>query len=179
MNREQLSALLDGELDDDEMRRVIGHVAADEQLARTWQRYHLIRAGLRREAADANGTLCERIAACLEREPVVLAPGSAPARRPGPSAGGARWLALAAGLVVVATTGWWLVGKQGATPLSPAHAPEVVARAPARDVEPWRGRPEVAEHFNALLVRHGEFTPASGMNGLAAYAKFVSHDVRP
>jgi negative regulator of sigma E activity len=183
MNQEQLSALLDGELGEEEMYRAIEQVAADEHLSRTWQRYHLIGAGLRREETAPNEALCARIVAGLEQEPVVLAPASvptsAPTRRPVPATGGGRWLALAAGLAMVAVVGWWMIEKQGTTPLSGARTPEIAARAPVPDAEIWRGRPEMAEQLNALLVRHGEFTPASGMNGLAAYAKFVSHDVRP
>jgi len=36
--------------------------------------------------------------------------------------------------------------------------------------------PDVEQTLNAFLVEHGEFAPQSGMNGLMAYAKFVSYD---
>ena len=38
------------------------------------------------------------------------------------------------------------------------------------------GDAEVERTLNAFLVEHGEFNPMSGMNGLMAYAKFVSYD---
>ena len=31
-----------------------------------------------------------------------------------------------------------------------------------------------SEEFNEMLVEHGEFTASPGLNGLMAYAKFVS-----
>lgn len=182
MNGEKLSALLDGELDEEETQRVIAQVSADAQLARTWQRYHLIRAGIRREPAEPNEALCARIAASLEREPVVLASGNAPARRPAASGATRRWYALAAGLAMIAATGWWLAERQGVSPLSPPVSDpgsgQIAARTPAREAVNWQERPEMAERLNALLLRHGEFTPAPGMNGLAAYAKFMSYDAR-
>lgn len=181
MNGEKISALLDGELDEEEMHRVIAQVSADAQLARTWQRFHLIRAGIRREPAEPNEALCARIVASLEREPVLLAPGNAPARRPAASGAARRWYALAAGLAMITATGWWLAERQGAPGLSPLSDPgggQVAVLTPARVAENWRERPEMAERLNALILRHGEFTPAPGMNGLAAYAKFVSYDAR-
>ncbi len=36
--------------------------------------------------------------------------------------------------------------------------------------------PDHEHALNAFLVEHGEFTPMPNMNGLMAYAKFVSYD---
>lgn len=180
MNREHISALLDGELEDDEMHRTIGQLSADPQLAGAWRRYHLIRAAIRREDAEPDEALCRRIVDRLEQEPVVLAPGAASGKGAGsPARGAPRWLAMAAAFAMVSLASWWLLDQQGDStiPGRPA-AIEVAARAPSGDSEQWRERPELADQMNALLVRHGEFTPALGMNGLTAYVRFVSHDVR-
>ncbi|HOV58400.1 MAG TPA: sigma-E factor negative regulatory protein, partial [Rhodanobacteraceae bacterium] len=47
--REQLSALMDGELDPDGARFLLRRIAADADLKRRWERQHLARAALRRQ----------------------------------------------------------------------------------------------------------------------------------
>ncbi|HTI96633.1 MAG TPA: sigma-E factor negative regulatory protein [Rudaea sp.] len=49
--REQLSALMDGELPNDQMRFLLRGLDADAQLAQSWSRYQLASAVIRRQAA--------------------------------------------------------------------------------------------------------------------------------
>jgi sigma-E factor negative regulatory protein RseA len=49
--REQLSALMDGELPKDQMRFLLRGLDADAQLAQSWSRYQLASAVIRRQAA--------------------------------------------------------------------------------------------------------------------------------
>lgn len=51
---EQLSALMDGELPDDQMRFMLRRFDADPELAQRWSRYHLVRACLRHEVDVAS-----------------------------------------------------------------------------------------------------------------------------
>jgi len=65
--REQLSALMDGELPRDEVRFLLRRVEADEQLAQTWTRYQLASGVLRRNAVlplrdDFADALMQRLA---------------------------------------------------------------------------------------------------------------------
>jgi sigma-E factor negative regulatory protein RseA len=50
--KQQLSALVDGELDDQRARFLLRRLGADPALAASWSRWHLTRACLRRETAD-------------------------------------------------------------------------------------------------------------------------------
>ena len=69
---ENLSAFVDGELQDS---KIISDIKNDAELSEKWQRYHLIRQGLRKELPEAASfDISASFAAALEDEPVVLAP---------------------------------------------------------------------------------------------------------
>ncbi|MEQ8497526.1 MAG: sigma-E factor negative regulatory protein [Gammaproteobacteria bacterium] len=55
MNREDLSALVDGEIAEDELPRLLDTLADDGGARRSWSRYHLIGDTLRAGAADQPG----------------------------------------------------------------------------------------------------------------------------
>lgn len=65
----RLSALMDGEVGDFELRRTLGQISQDPELRRKWGRYHLAAAAMRGELTSATPDLSGRIAAALEREP--------------------------------------------------------------------------------------------------------------
>lgn len=99
--KEQLSALMDGELDGEEARIVFGKLKQGESLRDDWQIYHLIGDSLRdtpASSADFSARFAERLAA----EPTVLAPqrGHAPLSRPRIA------LAAAASLAAVSLVAW-------------------------------------------------------------------------
>jgi sigma-E factor negative regulatory protein RseA len=69
---ENLSALVDGELQDNDMIKSIGD---DQELSLKWQRYHLIRHGLRKELpTHADFDISAQVAKALADEPAILAP---------------------------------------------------------------------------------------------------------
>lgn len=69
---ENLSAWVDGELD---QHRLIDDLKTDNLLAEKWQRYHLIRDGLRQELPQQiNFDIAANVAKALELEPSILAP---------------------------------------------------------------------------------------------------------
>lgn len=69
---ENLSAWVDGEL---QSHQLIDELKTDELLAQKWQRYHLIRDGLRQELPDQiNFDIAANVAAALQSEPSILAP---------------------------------------------------------------------------------------------------------
>ncbi len=72
---EQISALVDDEVDAAELKRVIGKLGESEELAERWQRYHLISDALHNNLPEAIAPdLTGRVRQALENEPVVLAP---------------------------------------------------------------------------------------------------------
>ncbi|MFQ3235422.1 MAG: sigma-E factor negative regulatory protein RseA [Paraglaciecola sp.] len=69
---ENLSAWIDGEF---QQHQLIDKLKSDELLAQKWQRYHLIRDGLRKELPpQINFDIAANVAAALEFEPSILAP---------------------------------------------------------------------------------------------------------
>ncbi len=171
--KEIVSALVDAEVEGTEGDALLERVRRDPELLAAWRRYHLIGAALRHElASDACLTedFAQRVASALDSEPATLAPGSVSARRGrfAPLSIGklksALSLAAAAGLGALAVLVFQPSAETG---------PEYVAQQTTR----WQtDQPEHEQELNALLVEHGEFMPPSGMNGLMAYARFVSYD---
>jgi len=81
LSAEQLSALIDGELDRAETDAVIGRLCGDPVLLRQWHDLHRAGDALRsNEVAACDGfQFCARVSAALADEPTVLAPRSAAA----------------------------------------------------------------------------------------------------
>lgn len=72
---EQISALVDGELEDSAVSRVIGALGQDEELAARWERYHLMGEVMRGGVAEGvRAGVAKTVAARLEHEPAILAP---------------------------------------------------------------------------------------------------------
>ena len=70
--QEKLSAFVDGEVQDE---NIVSALVNDAELADKWQRYHLIRQGLRKELPkQANFDISALVATALESEPAILAP---------------------------------------------------------------------------------------------------------
>ena len=68
--RESLSAVMDGEADEFEIRRVLGETVADPELRGAWERYHLVRSVLRGEGhgPSRSETLKARMWAKIDTE---------------------------------------------------------------------------------------------------------------
>lgn len=70
--QEKLSAFMDGESTDQE---IVNQIKDSAELQAKWQRYHVIRSTLRKEATVAPELdITARVAAALESEPTVMAP---------------------------------------------------------------------------------------------------------
>ncbi|MCG3462388.1 anti-sigma-E factor RseA [Xenorhabdus bovienii] len=85
MQREKLSALMDGEALDSEVVRLI---AEDTVMQKQWERYHLIRDTLRGDVGDVGDVLhldiASRVALALEKEPIHINPAAIPESQPKP-----------------------------------------------------------------------------------------------
>ena len=64
--REALSAIVDGEASNFELRRVLDEISKDESLQTTWQNYHLMRSAMQGENTVNVGAMSERIWAELD-----------------------------------------------------------------------------------------------------------------
>lgn len=68
--KESLSALMDGETEAFETRRLLQRLDEDAELGQTWRRYHLARSALKGETlAQCESDLSARISAVIENEP--------------------------------------------------------------------------------------------------------------
>ena len=100
MKKDQVSALMDGELDDDEARIVFGRFKHNATARDEWEIYHLIGDSLRQTPVWDNG-FPARFAEKLAAEPTVLAPSRRPVfRRP------LFALSAAASLAAVSLVAW-------------------------------------------------------------------------
>lgn len=111
--KEALSAVIDSEADEFELRRVLDEIGKDPRLAASWERYHLIGAAMRRERIPLSfgmrevvwaevglGTATE--AAIPTPVPAAVADSVAASSRPGQR----RLLAVAATAAVVVIAGF-------------------------------------------------------------------------
>lgn len=82
MQKENLSALIDGEAFDNEL---LGSLTTDSELQRRWQSYHLIRDTMRGDIGEVmHLDIAQRVAAALEQEPARLLPQAIPESQPQP-----------------------------------------------------------------------------------------------
>jgi sigma-E factor negative regulatory protein RseA len=117
MNREQISALMDGELDDARAQALCAQMKNDES-SECWAEYHLIGDALRSECLAQSG-FARRFAERLAAEPTVLSPGSKPFTRSRNGRVPANWpdmirarpwyygMAAAAAVAAVGLVGWF------------------------------------------------------------------------
>lgn len=192
---EQMSALLDGELEPQATNRALSDVLAggDEALER-FGRYRLIGDVMRGESAVLAQGVAQRVRAVLEAEPTVLAPvrRSAPAWVR-PAAGLAIAASVAAAAVVLAPGLLTAPGEVGPVPVAidPGGGAPVAGNATlvADNMQPsavqvsqperWRAlNGEYAERLNRLVIEHQEFGGRSGINGPVAHLGLVSYDGR-
>ncbi|HTJ96913.1 MAG TPA: sigma-E factor negative regulatory protein [Rhodocyclaceae bacterium] len=154
---EQLSALMDGELDAEEATLVFARLKASEQSRQSWSDYHLVGDALR-SPDYLESDLTARVMEALLEEPVVLAPPQSHSR---PRL--QRALAMAAsvaGVAVVSAVVW--TGRTGAV--------ADVAKAPLDRAAMQMASANMQEY----LIAHQSQSPNSSMQGAARYIKTVS-----
>ncbi len=192
--KQTISDIIDQELGSAEAGGQINRIAEDNDSCRAWRNYHLIGDVIRGDVKTTGPCLIDRVQAALADEPTVLSPVRASttelttgvATKPSGSRGetlkaaGLFSLAASIALVAVLTQVPETDDRQQAPSLAAtttATVPtgsQVVAGNPIRSAENVAAE-DVAAEFGQMLVEHGEFTTATGLNGLLAYAKVVSN----
>jgi len=170
--KEQLSAYMDNELSGLEERRLFAALETDAGLRHAWERYHLIRAALRKEGLALVPRMAERVAQTLPERSATAAKTRFLAR----ALGG---LALAATVAAIAVFGLQILhqpdpstSKVAASAQTPARTAILRAGITRWDTE----QPEIESALNVYLVEHNEFAPTSGMGGLLPYVRVVGYD---
>lgn len=157
--KEHISALMDGELFDDEADALFDKLKRDPEGHEQWLQFHLISDVLRQPAhvhADISEALRER----LKAEPTVLAPRSRTVQK-------VRWFALSAAASVMALgiVAW----------LSAQVAPEPVPQIAMQQSVDGNVRPASA-NMDDYLMAHQEYSPSASMEGMTPYIRTVASE---
>ena len=158
---ESLSAAVDGEAQELELRRVLNAVQDDAELGGKWERLHLIRSAIRGEATNrpARPAGLDRPWLAEAAPERALADASRPwTRWLGPLTGGA--VAAAAALVVVV-----YLGDSGDQPATQASVPGGLAEVPTqRDLL----------RANSYLLQHAQHTSVAARPVALPFAKVLT-----
>ena len=156
---EELSRLMDGDLVDADVERVVGDCRRPEALT-VWACYHLI-GDVLRGTHGAPLRVASRVSEALANEPTVLAPWMRNVR---PAASWA-W-AAAATIAAVTVVGWTAVSLTETPGTAVAKAREAAAVTAAQL------RPQVLPQDYVLV--HQEYSPATAIQGVRPYLRAVS-----
>jgi sigma-E factor negative regulatory protein RseA len=161
--KEQISALMDGELEERAAGETIERLRHAGQGLETWRLYHLISDGMRDTRLLSAG-FTARFSQRLAAEPTVLAPSALPGRTPAQRFA----YAVAASVAAVGLVGWLAFGPQPEVPqpiaqTQPAMTPVAIVPLPSA--------------ANDYLLAHQGFSPRMSIQGLTPYARTVSDQV--
>lgn len=142
--KQQLSAMMDDELDLDANPHLLLAATRSDELVKTWAEYHLIGDALRHEAMQVNVTA--RVMQQLASEPVVLAPRSRLKTLLRPR------YAAAASLAAVTLVAWMTWHGESAS--TQANVAQNIAKEPIA---------LSSEAFDSYLLAHAEYAPNNGL----------------
>ncbi len=190
---EQISALLDNELDPTEARNALDHLQGDDSLRQQWDRYHLIGDAMRGEAVRlSTESIADRVRARLESE-AITGTSDQPipiSRNPRYRA---RWLKTAGGgLLAASVAAITVIAFPPMTETVSDVSPQLVVenslpqiQAPETQAAPylvqsssrWKNlsKPKVESKLNRYLIDHNEYVAPGGI-GVIPYTSFVSYD---
>jgi sigma-E factor negative regulatory protein RseA len=163
---EHISALMDSELDESQMKQHLARLKEDPELLDCWDTFHLIGDVLRGEPVFS-GVSRQSVSEKLASEPTVLA-----LRRSAPKKMMTYALSTAASLSAVAVVGWLAFFNN---PLAPS--PEIAAAPPNPPLAaPSSQLASVPSDgtMNEYLIAHQEYSPSTTIQGLAPYIRTVS-----
>jgi len=161
--REEISRLVDGELDEEQFDAACGELKAKDGMA-TWVCYHVIGETLREGSSEIAPGLSQKLLNRLAAEPPIVAPRRRVHRPPMSYA----W-AAAATLAAVALTGWValsVIEPTGAGAMAIAKARE------AAQVRAAQFRPSAVPQD--YLLAHQEYSPTTPLQGLGPTLRTIS-----
>lgn len=158
--KQNISALMDGELFDEDAEEVLNQLKRAPAAHADWQVYHLISDALRQPDhvhSDIGHSMRER----LRDEPTVLAPAAQQKI--------ARWYAVSAAASVMALTlvAWLSVQAGSETPAQVATMQNAVYPASF----------PTANHLDDYLTAHQEFSPSKEVLGMTSHVRSVTRNV--
>jgi sigma-E factor negative regulatory protein RseA len=172
--REQLSALVDDELDEVERPLLVGRLERDSGLRDVLGRYQLIGEVMRGSGQVATLGVAERVKRALEQENALPE-----ADRPKPA--GVSWFRPIAGLASVAVAALLIVTSVR-QPAGEA-VPEIASAQPPQSTPPqsseelWeRIEPRIDKRMAGYLVNHSEYAASRSVQGVMPYVRIVGYE---
>lgn len=171
---DRISALMDGELDGDEVSQLFSRLKPQGEMRESWDTFHLIGDALRGDCC-MSPDLKQRIAERLAAEPTVLAPRRSAPKRVNPYV-----LSAAASLSAVALVVWV------AFSINPASSPQQeMAKAQTPSVRLVPAPDQIAGignlsdfpsqgNLNEYMLAHQGFSPSTAIQGVVPYIRSVS-----
>jgi sigma-E factor negative regulatory protein RseA len=174
---EELSALIDGDLPQEAVDRLIDLLTKDASMRAAWMRYHLMSDALRNHLPQSIClNLAKGVSLALAREPIFTAPKQRSFSRVIPIAG----LAIAASVAGITLLGVQRIYKEDQTPPEPLPVAEqpVLHSLPVSTMR-WNGQPSSPSRLNSYLLNHNRYNPSLSMQGVSPYVRIVSYETSP
>lgn len=154
--KQEISALMDGELFEDEADSLLGQIKQDSGAHQDWELYHLI-GDVLRQPEHIHCGLSAKVRERMQDEPTILAPRSRGANQK------IRTFALSAAASVLAVGVVVWMSQQ----ITLEAAPQQVAMQSASM--------QIKPESNDYVMAHQEFSSGTEMNGEAFYIRAVSY----
>ncbi len=158
--KQEISALMDGELFEDEAEDLFDRIKRDSDAHKDWAIYHLI-GDVLRQPEHIHCDLSAKVRERMQDEPAVLAPRGRAVRQKMRAVA----LSAAASLAAVGVVAWMSLQ------ISPEAPPQLAMQKPALNPVSAQIQPK----SNDYLMAHQEFSPSIEMNGGASYIRTVSY----
>jgi len=158
--KKEISALMDGELFEDEAESLFNSIGRGTNAHKDWELYHLI-GDVLRQPDHIHCGLSARVREQMRDEPTVLAPRSHAVKRKFQTVA----LSAAASLAAVGVVAW--MSQQIGSETLPQMAMQKNTMRPVRV--------QIQSRSNDYLMAHQEFSPSTDMNGGASYIRMVSY----
>ena len=163
----KISALMDGELQDQEFAESMRALREGGEALETWRRYHLISDALRDTTLLSAG-FSQRVEERLAAEPTVLAP-----MRPPQRAGQGRGMLVKAAAAVAAVAFVGLAGMELLSGVGDSGGTQT-AKAPVQPGAAEIARVPLPSAARDYLLAHQNYSPRGSLQGMAAYVRTVS-----
>jgi len=160
--KQKISALMDGELFEDEMGYVFDQIKRESATRKNWAAYHLI-GDVLRQPDHIHSDISAKVRERMRDEAVLFAPRGHGAKQK------MRTFALSAvaSLSAIGVVTWMTLKISPET--TPQMAMQQVALRPASV--------QIQPNSDDYLMAHQEFSPGSDMNGGAPYIRAVSYSI--
>ncbi|MCZ6868200.1 MAG: sigma-E factor negative regulatory protein [Gammaproteobacteria bacterium] len=168
--KESVSALMDGEVDELELARLLKEAESDPEVISLWSRYHLAGALMRRESLmPASERLTLRLREALASEPSLAgAPGANRWVKPLAS------VAVAAAVALAVVLGFQMMSVPG----NEARPDVVVGPVPSISNGTINAAVSDRRRLDAYMLHHAQHRALNDRSSVIPIAKFASFDVQ-